>query len=81
MLSSGGLMADVPCLDHSLGGCYGFPDDAQATLHVEPSPISDRTVHDGQSTRDECTHGRNAREPLLVCTRARLVPRAPVFES
>ena len=21
LLSSGGLMADVPCLDHSLGGC------------------------------------------------------------
>ena len=55
-------------------------DDAQTTLHVGPSPISDRTVLDGQSTRNECTHGQNAREPLLARTRARLAPRAPVFE-
>ena len=34
-----------------------------------------------RSTRDECTRGRNAREPFLVRTRARLAPRAPVFES
>ena len=24
-------MADVPCLDHSLDGYYGSPDDAQTT--------------------------------------------------
>ena len=34
-----------------------------------------------RSTRDERTHGRNAREPFLARTRARLAPRAPVFES
>ena len=32
-------------------------------------------------TRNERTHGRNAREPFLACTRARLAPRARVFES
>ena len=53
-------------------------DDVQATLHVEPSPISDRTVLDGKSTRNE--RMQNAREPLLVCTQARLAARAPVFE-
>ena len=33
-----------------------------------------------RSTRDERTHGRNVREPFLARTRARLAPRAPVFE-
>ena len=32
-------------------------------------------------TRDERTHGRDAREPFLAHTRAHLAPRAPVFES
>ena len=27
-------MADVPCLDHSLDGCKGRPDDVQTTEHV-----------------------------------------------
>ena len=74
-------MADVTCLDHSLGGCSGFPYDAQTTLHVEPSFISDRTGHDGRSMCNECMRSRNMREPLLARTRARLAPRAPVFES
>ena len=74
-------MADVPCLDHSLDGFCGFRDDSQTTLHVEPSLISDRTVLDGQSMRNEHTRGLNAREPLLAYTQARLAPRAPVFES
>ena len=39
-------------------------DDAQTTLHVDPSPISDRTVLDGRSTRSERTRGRNARKPF-----------------
>ena len=56
-------------------------EDAQTTLHVKPTPISDRTVLDRQSTRNECTRGRNAREPLLAHTRARLASQAPVFES
>ena len=34
-----------------------------------------------RSTRDERTNGRNAREPFLARMRARLAPRAPVFES
>ena len=34
-----------------------------------------------RSTRDERMHGRDAPEPLLARTRARLAPRAPVFES
>ena len=72
-------MADVPCLDHSLDGCYGFCDNAQTTLHVDSSLISDRTVLDGRSTRNECTHGRNTREPLLARTRALLAPRVPIF--
>ena len=33
-----------------------------------------------RSTRDERTPGRNAREPFLAPMRARLAPRAPVFE-
>ena len=32
--SSGGLMADVPCLDHSLDSCKGRPDDVQTTKHA-----------------------------------------------
>ena len=65
-----------------LGSLTGWLlDDAQTTLHVEPSPISDRTVHDGRSTRNEHTRGRNARKPLLARTQAHLVPRAPIFES
>ena len=34
-----------------------------------------------RSTRNERTQGRNACEPFLMHTRARLVPRVPVFES
>ena len=34
-----------------------------------------------RSMRNERTHGRNARKPFLVRTRACLAPRAPVFES
>ena len=34
LLPSGGLMADVPCLDHSLDGCIGYPDDVQTTKHA-----------------------------------------------
>ena len=34
-----------------------------------------------RSTRDERMHGRNAREPILAHMRARLAPRAPIFES
>ena len=33
-----------------------------------------------QNTRDERTRGRNACEPFLARTRARLAPRVPVFE-
>ena len=32
--TSGGLMADVPCLDHSLDGCLGYPDDVQTMEHT-----------------------------------------------
>ena len=52
LIPSGGLMADVPCLDHSLDGCKGYADDVQTTKHA----------------RDERTHGRDAREPLLART-------------
>ena len=34
LLPSGGLMADVPCLDHSLDSCKGRPDDVQTTKHA-----------------------------------------------
>ena len=34
LLSSGGLMVDVPCLDHSLDSCKGRPDDVQTTKHA-----------------------------------------------
>ena len=34
LLPSGGLMADVPCLDHSLDGCKGYPDDVRTTKHA-----------------------------------------------
>ena len=34
LLPSGGLMADVPCLDHSLDGFKGYPDDVQTTKHA-----------------------------------------------
>ena len=27
-------MADVPCLDRSLDGCQGYPDDVQTTKHA-----------------------------------------------
>ena len=27
-------MADVPCLDHSLDGCLGYPDDVQTMEHA-----------------------------------------------
>ena len=27
-------MADVPCLDYSLDGCKGYPDDVQTTKHA-----------------------------------------------
>ena len=27
-------MADVPCLDHSLDVCKGYPDDVQTTKHA-----------------------------------------------
>ena len=27
-------MADVPCLDRSLDGCYGYTDDVQTTKHA-----------------------------------------------
>ena len=73
-------MADVPCLDHSLDGCEGFRNDAQTTIHMEPSLISDRSVLDGRSKHNKRTHGRNVRKPLLAHIRARLAPRAPVFE-
>ena len=39
------------------------------------------TIPRRRSTRDERTHGRNACEPFLALTRARLAPQAPVFES
>ena len=39
------------------------------------------TMSRRRSTHDERTHGRDAREPLLARTRARLAPRALVFES
>ena len=34
LLPSGGLMADVPCMDHSLDGCKGYPEDVQTTKHA-----------------------------------------------
>ena len=34
-----------------------------------------------RSMRNERTHGQNAHEPFLVRMRARLAPRAPIFES
>ena len=34
LLSSGGLMADVPCLDYSLDDCKDYPDDVQTTKHA-----------------------------------------------
>ena len=39
------------------------------------------TMSRRRSTRDERTHGRDAREPLLACTRAYLAPRGPAFGS
>ena len=39
------------------------------------------TMSRQRSTRDERTHGRDVREPLLALMRARLAPQAPVFES
>ena len=39
------------------------------------------TMSRRRSTHDERTHGGDAREPLLARTRARLAPRALVFES
>ena len=39
------------------------------------------TMSRRRSTHDERTHGRDAREPLLARTRARLAPRALIFES
>ena len=39
------------------------------------------TIPRRRGTRDECTHGRNARVPFLACMRARLAPRAPFLES
>ena len=35
LLSSGGLMADVPCLDYSLDDCKDYPDDVQTTKHAQ----------------------------------------------
>ena len=37
------------------------------------------TMSRRRSTRDERTHGRDAREPLLARTRAYLAPREPAF--
>ena len=39
------------------------------------------TMSRRRSTRNERTHGRDAREPLLACTRAYLAPRKPAFGS
>ena len=39
------------------------------------------TMSRRRSTRDERTHGRDAREPLLARTRAYLAPREPAFGS
>ena len=51
--TSGGLMADVPCLDHLWDGYWDFPDGVQTTLQMEPSNMSDRVAFDGQSMNDE----------------------------
>ena len=39
------------------------------------------TMSRRRSTRDERTHGRDARKPLLARTRAYLAPREPAFGS
>ena len=39
-------------------------DDAQTTLHVEPSPISERTVPDGRSMRNKRTRGKMCANPF-----------------
>ena len=39
------------------------------------------TMSRRRSTRDERTHGGDAREPLLARTRAYLAPREPAFGS
>ena len=38
------------------------------------------TMSRRRSTRDERTHGRDAREPLLARTRAYLAPRGPLLD-
>ena len=39
------------------------------------------TMSRRRSTRDERTHGRDVREPLLARMRAYLAPREPAFGS
>ena len=63
-------MADVPCLDHSLDGCKGRPDDVQTTKHArlswrarEPiwrlgSPLLDRDARDERANR-RTEHGEH----------------------
>ena len=71
LLPSGGLMADVPCLDHSLDGCKGYPDDVQTTKHA-------RRTH----AWSRCTQtSLGAHVSPFGALSARLAPRAPVFES
>ena len=53
-------MADVPCLDRSLDGCWGYPDDVQTTKHA-------RRTH-ARSERAQTFFWR-AREPVWLLER------------
>ena len=45
-------MADVPCLDHSLDGCKGYPDDVQTTNHARRTHARPRCARTSFGARE-----------------------------
>ena len=61
-------MADVPCLDRSLDGCKGYPDDVQPTKHA-------RRMH-ARSERARTPFGTHVSPFGTLSARIRIMARA-----
>ena len=61
-------MADVPCLDRSLDGCKGYPDDVQTTKHA-------RRTH-ARSERAQTPFGAHVSPFGASTARIRIMTRA-----
>ena len=73
LLSSGGLMADVPCLDHSLDGCKGRPDDVQTTKHARRTHAWSRYAQTSLGAHTSLFGASGARFWIVTCaTSARI---------